>query len=78
MSQLTVSASRRPLFRASPRRVHVATPGSFPYLPLCGAAKTTGGDMHFVIDMNQVYTHRQICPDCAGHEDIAMLVLGEL
>ena len=61
----------------SPRQVHVAHPDSFPYEPLCGAEKTGDEEMHFVVDMNQVYTHPRICPDCAGHEDIPMMLLGD-
>lgn len=82
MTSLTQSARRRPFLRpclrANPRRVHVALPGSFPFVPLCGADKTGDENMHFIVDMNQVYEHPRICPDCAGHEDIPMMVLGEM
>ena len=57
------------------RVVHVPSPGTFPYEPLCGAAETP--DMHYVLDINQVYTHRRICSECAKHSDIPMMLLGD-
>jgi len=79
-TDLSLSKRGRP-FLGSPKAtvVHVAVPDSFPFVPLCGAVHTGDEDsMHFVVNLNQVYTHPRICPACAGHEDIPMMLLGDV
>lgn len=57
------------------KKVHVSSNMMrVPFEPLCGAVET---DPYFIINMSQVESHPNICPECAAHPDIPLMMLGD-
>lgn len=59
------------------RKVHVSR-NTLTYEPLCGVTEEPGHPLLFALHTKQAYTHHNICPDCAAHEDLPFLLLDEL
>jgi hypothetical protein len=57
------------------QRVHVNKSGGIPFEALCGSEATNA---HFILNMSQVESHPNICPECAAHPDIPLMMLGDV
>jgi len=60
---------------SSNKKVHIRRSHNRPYKPLC---ETEEKDPHFILRIQQAKTHPRICPECAAHPDLPLLLLGDL